>query len=49
MSQIPLQKQENDWAYLLLCVTTYIGVFIAIMFILPKLSEVALWAFDVAP
>ena len=47
MSQMPLPKQESDWAYLLLCVTTYIGVFIGLMFILPKLSELVLWAFGV--
>ena len=44
MSQVPLPNQESDWAYLLLCVATYIGVFIGLMFVTPKLSELALWA-----
>ena len=44
MSHIPLPNQESDWAYLLLCVATYIGVFIGLMFVIPRLSELALWA-----
>lgn len=44
MSEFPTHGQENDWAYLLLCVAAYIGVFIGLMFIVPQLSEFALWA-----
>ena len=44
MSEVPLHGQESDWAFLLLCVAAYIGVFIGFMFIVPRLSEFALWA-----
>ena len=44
MSEFRVHGQENDWAYLLLCVAAYIGVFIGLMFIVPQLSAFALWA-----
>ncbi len=47
MSHIPLPNQESDWAYLLLCVATYIGVFIGLTFVIPKLSGLVLWAFGI--
>ena len=31
MSEVPLHGQESDWAFLLLCVAAYIGVFIGFM------------------
>ncbi|GEM_PF-5463008 len=49
MSQIPLPNQESDWTYLLLCVATYISVFIGLIFVIPRFSELVLWAFGLMP
>jgi hypothetical protein len=44
MSEFSTHERQTDWAYILLCVSAYIGVFIGLMFIAPKVSEFALWA-----